>query len=300
MVQEGKISLTPPEELVARIMACKKRPTNAAVRNTSRNTFLKSHGLTRKWGPQDFDEYLRRIQSGRTINEVGNDKDMPNSSMFYDYLRENPRFGKAFDKIWDSLAFAVQARGQKLGKRFEKEIKRLRRAGHMWSDIGRMLECHAGTAQSRWIRMGQKGKLRRGELVVQKVWRSDDYEKFLGRVSTGRTVSEVAADSDMPSLPCFYKYRVRNPAFRKRFEKIWQEVPFAVQARSKHMGEAFKCAIVGLRLQELSWPQIGERTDLKPGTAKSKWSHLKRTGKLPRYIKLAKKALRANEYSSTP
>jgi hypothetical protein len=284
-VRQGKLSTTPPEALVKKIMGMKKRPTNEAVRNTARAKVLERHGLDRKYDRRDFEEYLNRIASGRTIAEVSRDKDMPNAGMFYTYMKENNAFRKKFEKIWDALPFAVQARGQKLGTRFDKEIVWLRRKGLDWSDIGRVLDCNSGTAHQRWVKLGQQGKLRKSEFQSQKIWTKKDYSEFLRRVRSGRTPKEVANDDDMPSTPCFYKYMAIDPAYRARFEKIMEQLPFVVQVRAERLGERYRRTIVRLRLKKLTWPQIGEATGINAGTAQTTWSKLKHTGQLKKYIR---------------
>lgn len=282
-VKEGKLSMKPSRELIERILAIKKRPVNEATRNSGRNRILGRLGRTSKWGPPDFEEYLRRIQSGRTITEVSKDQDMPNNVMFYAYLKENKKFQKRFSQIWESLPFAVQARGQKIGKRFDKEITQLRREGLSWPEIGQILKCNPGTAQVRWVKLGRAGKLRKSEFQSQRIWQKTDYEEFLKRVCSGRTPGEVSEDEDMPSMPCFHKYTAKNQNYKQRFEKMWENLPFDVQVRAQGLGERYKRTIIKLRLKGLTWPQIGEITGVNHGTAQTTWSKLKANNLLEHY-----------------
>lgn len=283
-VKQGKLSLKPSPELIAKLLTIKKRPVNEATRNSGCTRVLERLGRDRKWGPDDFEEYLQRIHSGRTITEVSKDKDMPNNVMFYAYLKENEKFNKRFQKIWEELPFAVQARGQKLGKRFDKEIVRLHREGLSWPEIGQALECNPGTAHGRWVKLGRSGKLRKHEFQHQKIWAKKDYEEFLKRVRSGRTPKEVSEDEDMPSMPCLHKYMAKNPNYKQRFEKMWEKLPFDVQVRAQGLGERYKRTIVKLRLKGLTWPQIGEATGVYHGTAQTTWSKLKAKGFLDSYL----------------
>lgn len=285
----GEIRHHPPREQTEYIIAAKKRPTNEAVRKTARNRMLAMHGRTEKWGQKDFEEYLRRIKSGRTLNEVGKDKDMPNPGMFYNYMRDHPEFGKRFEKIWDALPFAVQARGQKMGPRFESRVMELRRKGYEWKQIGRILKVNPGTACGKWVRMRKKGKLLPEDYVPPIIWSDADYEEFLRRVQSGRTHMEVSDDPDMPSSPCFNKYLNKKPEFKKRFEEIWEALPFEVQARGRNLGKRFKLEVVRLRLRGNTWPEVSRKLGVKESTPQTTWSKLKLGGQLESFIREAEK-----------
>lgn len=136
-----------------------RRPVQQAVRNAQRNHGLATHGRTEKWGAKDFEVYLRRIKSGRTVTEVGKDQDMPCREVFDTYKREHPKFRQRFEKIWDGLPYSVQVRGQKLGQRFKKEMVTLRQSGKSWSEIARILGVKESTPRNTWHRLKQGGKL---------------------------------------------------------------------------------------------------------------------------------------------
>jgi ROS/MUCR transcriptional regulator protein len=70
-------------------------------------------------------EFLKRIASGRTKREVCGDADMPGGNWLYTQLREHPEFRAALDAVWEALPFAVQARAEGLGERFEAELRAL-------------------------------------------------------------------------------------------------------------------------------------------------------------------------------
>lgn len=136
-----------------------RRPLQKPVRKAMSDHALKTHGRTERWGEEDFEEYLLRIQSGRTITEVGRDEDMPCREVFDTYKRENPDFRKKLEAIWDSLPYAVQVRGLRLGQRFKKELAALRQAGKTWPEISKILGVKESTARNAWHRLKLGGEL---------------------------------------------------------------------------------------------------------------------------------------------
>lgn len=136
-----------------------RRPIQKAVSHAISQQALKSHGRTRHWGEKDFEEFLRRIGEGRTITEVGKDKDMPCRELFDEFKRENPDFDKKFWDVWEALPFDVQVRGQKTGKRFKIAIVKLRHAGKTWPEIAKELNVNASTPCSMWHRLKISGEL---------------------------------------------------------------------------------------------------------------------------------------------
>jgi len=158
MNKQRKEGILPPAPSKTHIRKLRKsivnrRPLSEAVRDGRRQHALRTHGRTEKWGKKDFEEYLRRIESGRTLTEVGKDADMPCREVMDKQLRENPALKRKFEKIWDNLPFAVQVRGQKTGPRFKKTVLALRKKGHSWPEIGRIMGVKEGTVRNTWFRL---------------------------------------------------------------------------------------------------------------------------------------------------
>ncbi len=130
-----------------------RRPVQAAVRNAMSKHALKTHNRVDKWSAKDFDEYLNRIKTGRTITEVGRDKDMPCREVFDEYRRDNPDFAEKFEKTWDKLPFLVQVRGQRTGESFKKRVVELRLKELSWPDIGRVMGVKESTVRNCWHRL---------------------------------------------------------------------------------------------------------------------------------------------------
>ena len=123
-------------------------------------------------------------------------------------------------------------------------------------------------------------------------WGKKDCEEYLRRIKTGRTVTEVGKDPDMPCREVFDTYKRENPAFDQKFEKAWNALPFSLQARAQRTGERFRQRLVELRLQNFTWPHIARIMDVKEGTVRSGWHRLKHNGELEGYIKEYKRSKR--------
>ncbi len=159
---KGILPKCPPPSHMKQLVKARKensKPIQKAVSNSISKKALKSHGRTEHWGEKDFEEFLRRIGEGRTITEVGKDKDMPCREVFDGYKRANPSFNQKFLEVWDNLPFDVQTRGQKLGPRFKKEVVALRREGNSWPEIAKKLGVKESTPRNTWHRLKIKGEL---------------------------------------------------------------------------------------------------------------------------------------------
>lgn len=90
---------------------------------------VRPNGQPEVYTTVDFEEFLRRAQTGRTFAEVATDLDMPKFTRWNVYCRDNPEFRRQAETVWDDLPFEVQARGHRLSKRFTNEVLRLRAEG---------------------------------------------------------------------------------------------------------------------------------------------------------------------------
>jgi hypothetical protein len=114
------------------------------------------------------------------------------------------------------------------------------------------------------------------------LWR-EDYEEYLRRIETGRTISEVGEDGLM-RRETFTAYCQRNPAFNLRLEKVLNNLPASVQVRGQRVGRKIKREMICLREEfEMSWNEIGEWFDVQPSTLRNMYYELKRDGLLEKY-----------------
>lgn len=159
----GILPQQPSPEHMAMLRTISKashRPMVPATRNAVSQHYLKLHGREEKWGDADYYEYLKRIATGRTIKEVGQDKDMPAEYLFYKYRRRNPDYARRFEEIWDKLPFPVQVRGQHSGMRLKETIVMLRDVFcYSWPEIGEIMDVKESTARTAYHHLKHSGQL---------------------------------------------------------------------------------------------------------------------------------------------
>ena len=154
-----------------------------AFRNDSRRKILKVHGRKEKWGPHDFEEFLKRIATGLTPAEVERQDDMPGKAVFFRYLQANPAFKKKYQKIWDSLPHSVHVRASKLGTKFQKDVIKLRRQDMDWPEIAEELGVNEHAARTTWHKLKKQGKLKPADAKHEyKRYTRKDYDEYLRRI----------------------------------------------------------------------------------------------------------------------
>lgn len=75
---------------------------------------------------------------------------MPQTDLFYIYLKKNPAFKKKFQKMWDALPYPLQARSKRMGPRFHKDVIKLVSKGWAWQEIADGLEVTPTRVRSTW------------------------------------------------------------------------------------------------------------------------------------------------------
>lgn len=267
----GKIARSPSKEHLKKLHASgkNKRSPVEAFRNDSRRKVLEQHGRTEKWSLADYEEFLRRIASGRTAAEVSQDKDVPGHHAFHEFAKANPSFGKRYKKIWESLPYDVLVRASKLGPKFHNDVVKLRRQDMTWPEIAEQLGVTEHVCRTTWHKMKGRGKLKASDSKHEyQRYTRKDYDEYLRRISTGRMITEVAHDKDMPQSDLFYIYLRKNPDFKKKFQKMWESLPYKYQAQSRRMGKNFRRDVVRLHKQGHDWTAIGKLLGVKPSLAK--------------------------------
>lgn len=144
----GILPRSPSPEHIARIqiLAKHRRPTAACVKDALSLHGLEMHGRSERLALADFEEFLRRIATGRTITEVGHDPDMMARETFDTYCRRNPEFNARVEKVLDDLPPAVQVRGQRVGKSLTTLITIMRDEHAMtWPEIADVLGMKTST-----------------------------------------------------------------------------------------------------------------------------------------------------------
>ena len=128
---------------------------------------LELHGRKEAWSRADYEEFLRRIQSGRTPSEVGRDSDMPGVKEFWKRLKADPDYKKRYERIWKKLPHSVHVRANKLGEKFQKEVVRLRRKRLTLDTIAEILGVKTASVRSTWHTLKKQGKLTRSDIALE-------------------------------------------------------------------------------------------------------------------------------------
>jgi hypothetical protein len=130
------------------------RPLGRAVPLTKANSSSKilSHG--------HYKEFLRRVATGRTIAEVGNDPDIMVRETFDSYCRENLSFQKKVEEVLDNLPLKTQIRGQRTGRSFREIIVFMREIqGKTWPQIAQFLDIAESTPRTTYHYLKVTGTL---------------------------------------------------------------------------------------------------------------------------------------------
>ena len=248
MIKQGKIK-KPSKEHIARLHKShrKSRPAVEAFRNESRRKILEQQGREEKWQIADYEEFIKRIGHGRTPYEVGQDKDMSSKGAFMKFIKAHPKLSREYKRVWDSQPHAVHARAGHLSEKFYNQVLKLRRQDKTWPEIAEELDVTVAAARGAWHKWKAEGKLKASDTKHEwKRYTRADYDEYLRRISTGRMISEVGKDTDMPQTDLFYIYMRQHQDYRKKFRDMWERLPYSVQARSKRMGKTFRRDIMKL------------------------------------------------------
>ena len=134
------------------------RPLPKYLKDEYRNRFLALSPQDEKYSDAQMEEFLQRISTGRTPKEVSKDRDMPSTSTWCDYRRENPNYESKFRKVYELLPFEVQARAQRLGARFKVELRKLFDQGMSDKEAGKALGVTAMACNRITKKWRQNGK----------------------------------------------------------------------------------------------------------------------------------------------
>ena len=125
----------PPEEFGERMKEYEHRP-RAAYRSEIVNLGeWVGASPDSKISADTWTEYLRRIATGRTPAEVSADDDMPKGTCVRDRKNTDEDFAGRYLETLEALPFAVQAKAESLGVRFDEECRRLRGKGLYYHEI---------------------------------------------------------------------------------------------------------------------------------------------------------------------
>jgi len=147
----GAIVGPEPDQAVRRLRAGRKRlRTSPAVRNDNVQKLMRVHGRPSPWQAKDFEEFVRRVEEGRTVAAVARDSDMPSRQTLFKYLARHPQLKARYDRVRQAQPLAVQVRTRKTGPLYRQTIVRLRKAGMTWAEISAATGIKASTLRNAW------------------------------------------------------------------------------------------------------------------------------------------------------
>jgi predicted transcriptional regulator len=155
---EGKIAKTPSEKTIATLLVYSRtrKKTAPVTRQESTQRLMKLIGKSSPWQQSDFDEFLRRIESGRTAPEVARDPDMPSQIALRKFMAKNEAFRRRYDALWEAVPFALQVRARKTGERYKDTLVALRTSGLAWNEVAKIMGVKPATAKAMWHAMQKK------------------------------------------------------------------------------------------------------------------------------------------------
>ncbi|KZL17609.1 MucR family transcriptional regulator [Pseudovibrio sp. WM33] len=72
-----------------------------------------------------IDRFLTAVSGGKIPTELFGREGFPSRSGWHSWCKEHPEDKRRFVQIWEALPFPIQAKGQRLGIRFKKDVKKL-------------------------------------------------------------------------------------------------------------------------------------------------------------------------------
>jgi hypothetical protein len=161
--KEGRMLPQPSLTTMKKMWKARKhrRPLTPATLQENRQKLLKFFGKDSTWQKEDYEEFLRRVMTGRTASEVGKDKDMPSHYAFLSHLRNNAAAKKKYDAYWKRQPFAAQSRAGKLDDRYYQTLVRLRNSGLTWREVAAKMKVKEAAARNMWYALKRSGRLKK-------------------------------------------------------------------------------------------------------------------------------------------
>lgn len=132
----AKMRASPPE----------RKPDQPFRREHHIRNILSMTKLDRLWNETDAEKILAELQKNRTEVEVLNDVGRPQRTWWCAFLNSHPDIRLRRNAIIEAQPFDVQARGERLGKRFRDELRRLFDQGLSDHKIAKILGVTAMTS----------------------------------------------------------------------------------------------------------------------------------------------------------
>ncbi|WP_443751321.1 MucR family transcriptional regulator [Asticcacaulis solisilvae] len=151
LYERGAIAAPDAEEVRDRFQNTgERRPACSAVRQADIEKLLRNRSRREQWRPQDFAEFLHRVESGRSVSDVGREADMPSAQTFFKYIAKHPPLKARYDRVRQSQPLSVQARTRRTGSLYRETIARLRNSGLTWTQISAITGVKSSTLRNAW------------------------------------------------------------------------------------------------------------------------------------------------------
>lgn len=112
--EKGLLPAAPTEEHIAMLHRIKKKPAFVpCIRALHQKNGNEREA--QRWSVSDYDEYITRMATGRTMWEVGRDKDLMGLVRFKKWCKSNTEFEDRLIEVIDNLSFLIQIRGRHPG-----------------------------------------------------------------------------------------------------------------------------------------------------------------------------------------
>lgn len=130
--------------------------------------------------------------------------------------------------------------------------------------------------------------IRRAKARPKPLVDSSVYHEFLRRIEKGRSIRDVAQDTDMPGMYSFQQFRRLHPDFDIKVNSALENLPFMVQIKERCVGTGLRLLILMLREWEgQAWSEVDETLLLPQGKARQIYHRMSKAGELTRYRELA-------------
>ena len=150
MHADGTIVRPDAETARSRLTGKRRRRQTPAVRRADTEKLLAVHGRDSQWTRADFEEFIHRVERGRTVTAVGLDTDMPSRQTLFKYLARNPDVRARYERARQSQPLSVQVATHRAGPLYHQTVIRLRGAGLTWAEIAAATGIKSSTLRNAW------------------------------------------------------------------------------------------------------------------------------------------------------
>jgi transposase-like protein len=139
---------------------------------------------------------LARVESGETVDRIVADPAMPSRRTLYDWIRDNPQFGAAWDQM------------------------RRDRAAHRRSEVARLSE---GLRKWNAIHARAAGRRPRRKVGRKSTYKAERGLAVCALIAQGRTLRQATQEAGLANVAILYRWLRNHPSFRKVFVAAYEE-----------------------------------------------------------------------------